>query len=510
MVSDSELLREYLESQSERAFGELVERHLRLVYTVARRKVRDPHLAEDVTQAVFIILFRKAKTLKRGASVAGWLYRTTCFAAADAIKKERRRVIREQQAVEMPPTPADPPDAERAATLLDEAILALREKEREAVVLRFFNNRSLAEVGKALGLSEDAARMRVSRALAQLRKYLTARKMALPVGAIVAALATQASQAAPAGLATAVKTTLCLKAGAGAPPALAIAKSTLKALAWLKFKTAAYTCGALLAAGGLAWVALDRLGPQVWFHAGPRYQIYGTIEVGLPGTPTVPGATSLTGSFVIEMKHGVWTLSLDLPPGNGRSRVKYERNASGLGYYVQPATGSGRTSGRTQHVAEGSPALNHLSPGPVLFASCLHLYFLDYTNAWGWSGAPPSGPGSRVMHPLALASAVQPRGPFVGDIWFLDSGIPSVGREAFPPAAPLPLPFQGEELLSGHILFGALTNVGDVSMPTSFHYRRYFPKPGAKTTNDVAQVLAVSGTVSTIVTAGKTVTVTSQ
>lgn len=505
MVSDLELLREYSANGSESASSELVNRHVRLVYAVALRQVRDPSLAEDVTQAVFIILFRKAKMFKRGGNLGGWLYRATCFAASDAMKKERRRIMREERALQMPHVSGDAAAFEHAAALLDEGISALREKEREAVILRFFNNKSLSEVGEALGLSEDAARMRVSRALVQLRKFLTVRRVALPVGTIVGAMATQASQAAPAGLAGAVNTAAYVKAGAAALPALAIAQSTLKALAWVKVKTAAYICGGVLAAGGLALVATEKWGPGDLFGSGPSYQVSGTMNVLFPLSSTASEPANSTGSFSIQMKHGVWTFTLEPPPGMGRTPVKYQSDGTQLGYDIQQTSGSGNAIRvRTQHVIEGSPALQPLSPGAVLFASCLHLFFLDYTNAWGWSGSLPSAPVSRVIHPLSWSSAVPPPGPNVGDVWYFDSGIPSVGRDAFVATAPLPAPFQGLDLLSGHVTFGAFTNVGDVSMPVNFRYDRYFPRPGATTTNDVTQVLSLSGTVSKIVSSGKT------
>ena len=239
MRSDSELLREYAESRSEPAFDLLVERYLRLVYSTALRHVRDSHLAQDVSQAVFIVLARKAHTLRRGTLLGGWFYRTTCFAAADTMKKQRRRAFHEQQLTALAITPDDASETEPTPLLLDEAIAALREKERTAIILRFFEDRTLAEVGAALGLSEDAARMRVSRALEHLRKFSRLRKVALPAGAMTTVMAAQTTQAVPVGLAASVKAMAVLKAGASAAPAVSIAEATLKTLGWLKVKTAA-------------------------------------------------------------------------------------------------------------------------------------------------------------------------------------------------------------------------------------------------------------------------------
>src|SRR5215831_10156110 len=100
-MNDFELLREYVERHSESAFTALVERHVGLVYSAALRQVSDRHAAEEVTQATFIILARKAPKLRRGINLSGWLYRTAHFAAKGLLRAERRRRQREQKAVQM-------------------------------------------------------------------------------------------------------------------------------------------------------------------------------------------------------------------------------------------------------------------------------------------------------------------------------------------------------------------------------------------------------------------------
>ena len=160
---DAELLTEYVTRQSENAFTELVGRNVALVYSAALRQVREPQLAEEVTQAVFIILARKARAMSRHAHLSGWLCRVAYFVSRDALRAERRRQHRERILTPME-NPADN-DWTRIAPLLDEVVAQLNEKDRSAIVLRFYEQKSLGEVGAALGVDTDVAQKRVARAL---------------------------------------------------------------------------------------------------------------------------------------------------------------------------------------------------------------------------------------------------------------------------------------------------------------------------------------------------------
>ena len=184
MNDDLTLLREYARRNSEAAFAALVSRHVNLVYSVALRQVRDPHLAEEITQAVFIILARKADSLGDKTILPGWLCRTARYASANALTIQRRRQHREQEAymqsILTGGSDASSPQMQeetwhQIAPLLDGAMEQLGRKDHDALVLRFFENKNFAEVGAALGASEDAAKMRVNRALEKLRKFFTKR-----------------------------------------------------------------------------------------------------------------------------------------------------------------------------------------------------------------------------------------------------------------------------------------------------------------------------------------------
>src|SRR5687768_15591944 len=189
-----DLLRQYAENGSEIAFQELVSRYIDLVHSVAFRRVNgDAPLAQDVAQKVFTDLATKAPALSSGVRLGGWLHRHTCFVAATLVRGEHRRRVREQIAVQMN-TLNEPPEAgwKEVAPVLDEAIDQLEETDRDAVVLRFYEQRGLREMGAVLGVSEDAAQKRVSRALGKLRTLLTRRGVTLSGAALGNALAAEA------------------------------------------------------------------------------------------------------------------------------------------------------------------------------------------------------------------------------------------------------------------------------------------------------------------------------
>ncbi len=207
-MPDAELLRQYCAARAENAFAELVRRHLNLVYFAAlRRAGGNETLAKEIAQDVFTALARQAASLAHHATLAGWLYTTTRFTATKALRAERRRKDREQEAHLMsePTTEeAHVADWERLRPLLDAALDELNERDREAVLLRCLQGQPFSAIGATLNLSEDAARMRVDRALDKLHTLLAKRGVTSTSAALAAVLATQAVATAPAGLAVSI------------------------------------------------------------------------------------------------------------------------------------------------------------------------------------------------------------------------------------------------------------------------------------------------------------------
>src|SRR5436190_1108082 len=168
VMDDCGLLSHYVEQRSQDAFRQLVERHLPMVYSTAWRLVRDYYLAEEVAQNVFTTLAQKAESIRPPQVVGGWLYNTARHLAMHAVRTEQRRREREQAAVAMQTLDLASNDP-RIAEYLEPAMAELESDDRDALVLRFLANRGMREVGSELGISEDAARMRVNRALEKLR-----------------------------------------------------------------------------------------------------------------------------------------------------------------------------------------------------------------------------------------------------------------------------------------------------------------------------------------------------
>jgi len=201
--TDSLLLKAYVERRLEAAFNELVHRHVDLVYSAAIRMVRDPQLAEDVTQGAFIALARQASELVERPTLAGWLHRTAQNIGAQTVRTIERRRAREQEAFAMSQQISTLPDVwwEQIEPHLDAALGELIDADRDAVVLRYFHKKSTAEIATILGVSDDAAQKRVSRAVEKLRSVFAKNKITIGAGSLGILISANAVQAAPAGLA---------------------------------------------------------------------------------------------------------------------------------------------------------------------------------------------------------------------------------------------------------------------------------------------------------------------
>src|SRR6185295_15692359 len=199
--NDLELLGEFIRDQSQDAFTTVVQRHLNLVYCAGLRQVRSPQLAEEVAQSVFTDLARNAAGLKPDTILTAWLYEVTRRTAIDVVRAEARRQLREKIAVEMNAMNANAADWTQIEPLLDDAMHALDDTDRTAVLLRFFENKSLREVGQTLGISDEAAQKRVSRAVERLREFFAKRGVTVGAQGLVVVISANAVQAAPTGLA---------------------------------------------------------------------------------------------------------------------------------------------------------------------------------------------------------------------------------------------------------------------------------------------------------------------
>ena len=228
--TDQQLLRAYAERHSEAAFATLVQRYIDLVYSAAIRMVCDPHAAKDVTQSVFVVLAQNARQLTDRPTLAGWLHLTARNLAVKTIRSDARRRAREQEAAVMNELLSTHPDAgwEHIAPHLDEALGELNEPERDAVLLRYFKNHDLRTVGATLGISDDAAQKRVSRAVERLREFFAKRGVTVGASGLVVVISANAVQAAPVGLATAISTATVL---AGKTIAAATTTTAVKTIA---------------------------------------------------------------------------------------------------------------------------------------------------------------------------------------------------------------------------------------------------------------------------------------
>ena len=248
---DQELLAQFVHERSEDAFTALVNRHVNLVFSAALRQVRSVPLAEEVCQSAFTQLATHAASLKPNTVLSAWLYQVTRRAAIDVVRCEARRQAREQLACQMSEIDDTTSGWTQIEPLLDEAMQELEDAERTAVLLRYFENKSLREVGEALGTSEDAAQKRVSRAVDHMRDFFSKRKIAVGAGGLAAIVSANAVQAAPAGLGSALASIALGIAGASTVTTASVSATVAKSIAMTTLQKTLVAAVTTIAAGAM-------------------------------------------------------------------------------------------------------------------------------------------------------------------------------------------------------------------------------------------------------------------
>ena len=258
-ISDADLLRQYAHDQSSAAFTTLVERHINLVHSVAFRHTDNQQYAEDITQAVFIILARKASSLGHKTILPGWLYHTARLTAANFQRSENRRIQREQEAYMQSTLQESAPDLlwTELCPMLDLAMSKLGTHDRDALVLRYYQKKSLAEVGVAMGLEERTAQKRIQRALEKLRGFFAKQGVNSTTEDIAQTISINSIQAAPIALAKSVAAVAMFKGATATGSTLTLVKGAMKIMAWQKIKIAVVFGAAAILAAGTTAMAVD-------------------------------------------------------------------------------------------------------------------------------------------------------------------------------------------------------------------------------------------------------------
>lgn len=363
---DFELLRQYAGQNDQAAFALLVGRHVDLVFSAAMRRTRDRTLAEDVTQAVFIVLARKAARVPTAdGQVSAWLLRCVRYAAANAIKMEARRQKHEQAAarksaaMDAGACSSNPTEVliwHEIAGQLDDAVLRLPSLDRQAVLLKYFENRSIHQIAQVLNTTEGAARQRLSRALEKLRQRLSrqggAMMSQIDGAALAALLGSHAVRSAPAGLSAAAAT--AATGGATAAAGFTIAKGAMTMTAWTKtkFVAAAMTAIVIGGAGGIVAMKHATAAPRgAEAQAAAEHE---DAEVSLAKAPpvvvkTVPQAGSddvdaslkeIKVTYSKSMADGSWSWSTwgknTFPPTAGKPHYEADHRTCVLPVKLEP------------------------------------------------------------------------------------------------------------------------------------------------------------------------------
>ena len=337
-LTESQLLRAYVDDRSETAFAELVRRHVDFVYATARRLVQDGHLAQDVAQGVFVALARNAAQLRDRPALAGWLHRTAHNIAAQTVRTDVRRRRREQEAVAMNELLGS--DAEPAwesiAPQLDDALNELGEADRDVVFLRYFEKKTAREIAQIVGGSEESIHKRAQRAVERLREVFAQRGIAASVGGLAAVISAQAVPAAPAGLAAAF-TSAALSAAAlpaiATSTALLTSTKTIAMTIVQKFVVAATV--SVLAGAGIyeacqaAHLRRQNLALEQQKEQLQRERPAATAPVAVASAPSAPAPTN-DNNELLKLRGEVAVLRQQSNAANAKARAAEQKLAAEL------------------------------------------------------------------------------------------------------------------------------------------------------------------------------------
>ena len=325
-MTENKLLQRFAKDRSEEAFGEIVRLHQNFVYSVCRRTVGDAELAGDITQAVFLLLAEKAHTLSPNTILSAWLFRTAIFSCRNVMKTENRRRHYERKAAEEMMRAEEGPQSEwrTIEPRLDSAIATLSESDRDILMLRYADDMSLEDAGRALGISAANAQRRASRAVERLRSLLAKGGIVVTVAGLTFLLSDRFVEAAPASVTAALPSLVSsIHAPGAATTASALAHSLSRAMVKQVLITKAlYACSALAIVGVLAAGGhLVLTGRSAALHIAPN-----KAAASVP-----PGrAASLTGPQVVQDSEAAF---------NALKSTSATMNTS-IEYHIRNGTGS--------------------------------------------------------------------------------------------------------------------------------------------------------------------------